>query len=110
MISVLVFLLRTYLNLWQEKARGKKKPLLASSSDSDSSGDDKLVTSLLNTIITASMMEMEQSGDSSDSTIIWGGSRKGKLRNVHRDLAGAYSMVVRHYFSGIDSLYTEKAI
>ena len=80
----------------------------SNSSDSSSIGDEELVTGLLGTIITVSMMEMKQSdSDSSDSTIIWGISRKGTLHNIHRDLAGAYSMVVRHYFSGIDSLYTE---
>ena len=80
----------------------------SSSSGSDSSGNDELVTGLLDTIITTSMIEMEQSdSDSSDSTIIWGRSCKGKLRNIPRDFAGAYSMVVQHYFSGIDSLYTE---
>jgi len=81
----------------------------SSNSDSDSSGDDELVTDLLGTIAAASRMAMDQSdNDSSDSSIKWGGSRKGKAPNIARDFAGAYSMVVQHYFSGMDSLYTEE--
>ena len=50
---------------------------LSSSSDCDSSNDDEFVTGLLDTIITASLMEMDQSdSDSSDSSIKWGGSPK----------------------------------
>ena len=65
----------------------------SSSSDSDSSGDDELVTGLLDTIITASLMEMDQSdSDSSDSSIKWGGSPKGKAPNIF------WSPMFPHFF------------
>ena len=55
----------------------------SSSSDSDNSGDDELVTVLLDTIITVSLTEMDQpDSDSSDSTIKRGGSPHGKAPNM----------------------------
>jgi hypothetical protein len=38
----------------------------------------------------------------------WGGSRPGRLPNINRDFSGAYRTLIKHYFSGPDSLYNEQ--
>jgi hypothetical protein len=37
----------------------------------------------------------------------WGGSRPGKSPNKKRDFKGAHENLVKHYFSGTDSVYNE---
>ena len=77
-----------------------------SSTSSDDDDDD--VVMLLNSVIIIAGHNIESdSSDSTDSENKWGGSPKGKARNIPRDFEGAYNMLIHHYFSGNESLYNE---
>ena len=78
------------------------------SSSSSSSDDDDEVIMLLNSTTTITSHSIESdSGDSTDSENKWGGSPKGKSRNIPRDFEGAYERLILRYFSGAESLYNE---
>jgi Plant transposon protein len=49
----------------------------------------------------------ELASDSSEDERTWGGSKKGKSANLKRDFDDAYKRLKLHYFSGVDSVYTE---
>jgi hypothetical protein len=53
----------------------------------------------------ADWMELDSSSDEEDTIRSWGGSVPGR-RNVKRDCEGAYTNLVKMYFSGEDSVYT----
>ena len=59
------------------------------------------------TVIEILMMD-ESSDEELSQSSTWGGSKKGKSANKKRDFQGAYTRLVRQYFSGRESVYDEK--
>ena len=80
---------------------------LSSSSSSSDEDNDTALAIMQTSVITDDLFS---SDDSSDSNSIgqWGGSRPGRSINVVHDFAGAEAMLIRHYFSGAESLYDEE--
>ena len=75
-----------------------------SSSDDD---DDDEVVMILKSAIVITAHAIESDSDSTASETKWGGSPKGKARNIPRDFQAAYIMLINHYFSGAQSIYNE---
>ena len=80
----------------------------SSSSSSSSEDDNQTALAILQTSIITSDLFSSDDSDNSDEKGQWGGSRPGKSPNVVRDFAGAEAMLIRHYFSGEESLYNEE--
>lgn len=79
---------------------------MESDSISSTSSDDAIM--LLNSAIIIAGRSIESaSSDSTDLEKKWGGSPKGKSRNIPWDFEGAYNMMVHHYFIGDESLYNK---
>jgi hypothetical protein len=76
-------------------------------SDDSSSDDDEEIETIAKGAIAMSRYFFNSDSDSSESSCKWGGSRPGRSPNIKRDFAGANEMIIRHYFSGEDSLYDE---
>ena len=77
------------------------------SSNSSDDNDEDIIMLLNSTIIIAGNCIESESTDSSVSENNWGGSPKGKARNIPRNFEGAYNILIHHYFSGDKSLYNE---
>ena len=77
-----------------------------SSCDDDDDDDDEGVM-ILNSTIVITAHAIESDSDSTASETKWGGSPKGKARNIPRGFQAAYIMLINHYFSGAQSIYNE---
>ena len=78
-----------------------------SDSISSSDDDDDELFMILNVAVVATANAVESDSDSTSTEPTWGGSPKGRARNIPRDFGGAYAMLMKHYFSGEQSVYNE---
>lgn len=69
-------------------------------SAADEDSDDDFFDAALSLLLAEGVME-------DDLEKYWGGSRPGKAPNKHRDFEGAANRLIRHYFSGDNSTYSE---
>ena len=77
-----------------------------SSSDDDDDDDDEVVM-IINYAIVINAHDIESDSDSTASETKWGGSPKGKTRNIPRDFQASYIIFINNYFSGAQSIYNE---
>ena len=69
------------------------------SSSDDDDNDDGVVMILKSAIVITARAIESDSGITASETK-WGGSPKGKARNIPRDFQAAYIMLINYYFSG----------
>ena len=71
-----------------------------SDSISSSGNDDDELVMIINAVVVATAIAIESDSDSTATEPTWGGSPRGRARNIPGDFGGSYNMLMNHYFSG----------